>query len=370
MAVFLSNNQTFTADIQGDLVSQSSPSRAAVYGKCNTYVAIKYPYETMMKVLRVGVLFDGVQQDLLEVYTYPVLQGAAIGSQAVEFAVGNVVNEMLKRGVTMAQLVFKSRYYDQASFDDDLVVEIEPYEGIPYSDALAPYKHELPFATYAVLRQCVIPPNVMFVPSVNLSYGTSKPYLYFESNIHTLDKSMAWKQERGGVEQAIPAHGRRDNYYYVDWDATAVILHQGDTVVKRWELEVLPSCQPWALVRWVSQTGAVRQHYFPIVSFGNEDAEKVGLVSVANGFRTQKNFVKTAKCRITGLTAYGCWYYQDLLTASDVHAIVVKRGNTFNFEIESQSTAVEIAGGMKDTPEGVGFFNFEFTIKMAHYDTY
>ena len=114
----------------------------------------------------------------------------------------------------------------------------------------------------------------------------------------------------------------------------------------------------------------MRQHYFPVVSYINGVDEAVSLVSAGNGYKVRKDWRKGCRCRITGLTAYGFWYYMDILRASDLHAVILQTFSMFSTEIASDETAAYCEATEMEVPQGNGFYNFEFNLKLRHYDTH
>ena len=137
--------------------------------------------------------------------------------------------------------------------------------------------------------------------------------------------------------------------------------------VKQWHLEKPSECEDLVLIRWTSQTGAVRQHYFNVVSYIRGVDKTVSLVSAGDGYLVDKNQYNAVRCRITGLTPYGYWYYMDLLQASDAHAVIQPTFLSIDDEMASEQTAVFIEGDEAETPAGIGFFDFEFIVKLRHY---
>ena len=113
----------------------------------------------------------------------------------------------------------------------------------------------------------------------------------------------------------------------------------------------------------------MRQHYFPIVSYIKGTDKAVSIVSDGDGYLVDKNQYNAVRCRLAGLTNYGYWYYMDLLQATDAHAVIQPTFLSFDDEMASEQTAVFIEADEMETPEGVGFFDFEFTIKLRHYGT-
>ena len=113
--------------------------------------------------------------------------------------------------------------------------------------------------------------------------------------------------------------------------------------------------------------GATRQHYFPITAFIKGNDKQVSILTSGDGYKVEKDTFEGLRCRLTGLTAYGYWYYMDLLQASDVHAIVKQTFSLWSTEMASEQTAAYVEENEMETPQGNGFFDFEFTIKLKHY---
>ena len=361
MAVYISENKTFTIAIQGE---PDGGGNHIAYALHKGAVSVKFPGGGATKLLLVMWNVGNVTKSLPYLYTYEG-KGVAQGQQVCDFNIGDLV-----RSNVGGQFSFAIQSYDidTMAFIDGFGVRVSVVDGIPYSEVIAPNKPELPWLSNKM--NIVAPPNVMVMPNDFAAYGGLKPQMLFESNMHIGNK-VEWRQIKGGMPYTITPYGLRENVLRVDFDAEAVEFRIVATdEVKRWNIERLQPCQQVALVQWQSQTGATRRHYFPIVGHGNEGVDRLELLSVANGYNVEKNVRKSLECRIDGLTPYGCWYYQDLLTASNVHAIVVKRGNVLNYEIDSEESAVEVVGGMADTPDGSGLRSFAFTLKIGQYDTH
>ena len=123
-------------------------------------------------------------------------------------------------------------------------------------------------------------------------------------------------------------------------------------------------CVDYAVLRWTSLTGATRQHAFPIFAIENSVDDAVTLASLGDGFAVTKNVSNGFVIRLTGLTAYGVWYYNDMLNANDLHATVDGSG------ITTEQTLAMVEGNTMVMPQGGGFFTFEAKIKYRHYDTF
>ena len=242
---------------------------------------------------------------------------------------------------------------------DSYAPTIDILPGISYFDLYAPKGKDGIFGVTSLLRNVIMPPNVI----VSL-YSTGQGVIV-ESNYHSIATTATWSYEAGGATTAITPSGTRSNQIVVPYTADALKLNYNGNV-KEWRVERPEQCADVVLCRWTSQTGAVRQHYFPIVADIYNVDKAVSLVTEGDGYLVNKDWSKGVRCRLTGLTAYGYWYYMDMLRASDLHAIIQPTYSIFSTEIASEQTAAYAEGSM-ETPQGPGFFAFEFTLKLRHY---
>ena len=239
---------------------------------------------------------------------------------------------------------------------------VDTFEGISYFDLWSPRDKDGVFSVTTLLQNVIMPPNVIINPSGVYGHG-----IIVESNFKTIDSTGVWASVASGVPTTITPSGARYNQLVVPNTADTLRLTKG-TDVKEWKLDKPEQCAEFVVCRWTSQTGAVRQHYFPIASYINKVDKSVSLVSPGNGFKVRKEWSKGCRCRITGLTDYGFWYYMDILRASDLHAIILKTGSLFSTEIASEETAAYCESTEMEMPQGNNFYNFEFTLKLRHYD--
>lgn len=243
---------------------------------------------------------------------------------------------------------------------DSFAPTIDILPGISYFDLYAPKGKDGIFGVTSLLRNVIMPPNVI----VNLYSGGQG--VIVESNYHSIATTATWSYDAGGATTAVTPSGTRSNQIVIPYTADALKLNYNGSV-KEWKMERPEQCADVVLCRWTSQTGAVRQHYFPIVADIYNVDKAVSIVTEGDGYLVNKDWSKGVRCRITGLTAYGYWYYIDMLRASDLHAIIQPTYSIFSTEIASEQTAAYAEGSM-ETPQGTGFFAFEFTLKLRHYD--
>lgn len=255
-------------------------------------------------------------------------------------------------------LWFKKRGVDAVNFEvdsfndvlDTQVADIATavlgiVEGISYNAVGAPNGKDVEDAT-AQRPDVIMPPNVIINPS--WSYGSQ-----IESDYTLIDPTASWGYNPSNLlHSEISVKGTT---------RTLTLTNSNSDVIKTYNLADAPTCADLLMVQWTSLTGAVRIHYFPIVSFIRGNGDKIEVESLGDGYEVQKANYTAVRCRITGLTRWGYYYYMDLLQASDPLACVIANG------IVEDMQPVFIDGESAETPEGTGFFNFEFVANLKQY---
>lgn len=217
-------------------------------------------------------------------------------------------------------------------------------DGISYNAVGAPKGKDVEDAT-AQRPDVIMPPNVIINPS--WSYGSK-----IEGNYTLIDPTANWSYNPTNL-----LHSEIN----VKGTTRTLTLSVGGNVIKTYTLADAPTCADLLMVQWTSLTGAVRIHYFPIVSFIRGNGDKIEVESLGDGYEVQKANYTAVRCRITGLTRWGYYYYMDLLQASEPLACVIANG------IVKDMQPVFIDGESAETPEGTGFFNFEFVANLKQY---
>jgi hypothetical protein len=241
---------------------------------------------------------------------------------------------------------------------DALSITLDVLQGLSYLDINAPRGKDAD-QFFAAFGSYVMPPNIMLNP--NTLSGLTANGIIVESNL-----AYDWMQYTSGVGTVVTPSGARSNELVIAAGAdTLKVSHDGAT--KSYKLDKPDYCANLVCIRWTSQTGATRQHYFPITAFIKGSDKQVSILTSGDGYKVEKDTFEGLRCRLTGLTAYGYWYYMDLLQASDVHAIVKQTFSLWSTEIASEQTAAYVEANEMETPQGNGFFDFEFTIKLKYY---
>lgn len=245
---------------------------------------------------------------------------------------------------------------------------IDVLPGVSYNDALAPRNKDAAQLYWAGETYVVLPPNVIIVPGTFV--GVAGLGVIVESNYHLFDTDAVWSELRG-LSWTITPQGVRGCEIPVRLDADTLHITAGKNhdELKDWQLTKPDECTDLVLCRWTSKTGAVRQHYFPIVAFTKGSDKQVSIMSAGDGYLVDKNIYDGIRCRLTGLTPYGYWYYADIVQASDLHAVVPLTFTSYEDEIVSPQSAAYVEANDMETPQGNGFYNFEFTLKLRHYGT-
>ena len=164
---------------------------------------------------------------------------------------------------------------------DSYAPTIDILPGISYFDLYAPKGKDGIFGVTSLLRNVVMPPNVIVSPYTN---GQG---VIVESNYHSIATTATWSYEAGGATTAITPSGTRSNQIVVPYTADALKLNYNGNV-KEWSVERPEQCADVVLCRWTSQTGAVRQHYFPIVADIYSVDKAVSLVTEGDGYLVNK----------------------------------------------------------------------------------
>lgn len=351
MITYPSTNSVFSATLQGE--ATATQYVANVYTASRTMLRIKRE-DAPNKMSLVGIGFTGAWGTIPAKAYYTDTNGV------LEIPLHDVINK--HPSLVAVQITM---YETDMTFLDNMGISMNVYQGISYYDMVAPRAKDAD-VFFAVYGSFVMPPNIILNP--NTLSGLSAAGCIVESNFHDYDANLVWSQYTNGIGTAITPTGARENQLPVA--AGSDLLQVSDGIrVKRYQLDKPDYCCNMVCVRWTSQTGAVRQHYFPIIGIIEGADKSVSLMTVGDGYKVVKNEYVSLRCQLDGLTKYGYWYYMDLARASDVHAIVKQTFSTFDVEMASEQSAAYVNVDSMETPLGNGFFSFEFELKFKHYGT-
>lgn len=354
MVIFQSNGGKFTATFQGDY-----KANLACYAFTRSRSMLRVKREDEETVTRVAIYTSQTSSTTPRVYYYTDPTGA------VDIPLHNLVNQLY--GNVSVLLHVEMYPLGSSGQLDYLTFVLDIQEGVSYNEMMAPRNKDFDGTLYAFSLACILPPNIMLNPAT--AGGVTGKGLIVESNYHVLDLDAHWWQQSSGVWAGITPLGQRQNQIDVapGADILRIVTGENSDVVKEYPLTKTDYCSDLVCIRWTSLTGATRQHYFPIVAFVKGNGEQVPLVSPGDGYEVSKSNYQAVKCRLTGLTAYGYWYYMDMIQASDLHAVVYPTASNFETEMASAQTAALVDADSMETPTGNGFFNFEFTVNMRQY---
>ncbi len=277
----------------------------------------------------------------------------------------NGVNFLLNR--TNCAISILMREVDNSTTIDELHRFVNPLHGISYHDIFAPRSKDAPQLYWEHEHYVVLPPNVIINP-LHFSGGAGQGVIV-ESNYAEIDTDSLWQTLMNGAPTIAAIGGERNAEITIIAAADTLRLTAGKDgkQVKEWTMTRTDDCTNLVCVQWMSHTGALRRHYFPIVSFIKGNDKQVSLLSNGDGYLVDKNTFDAIRCRLDGLTAYGYWYYMDLLQASDVHAVVQLSFVSLVDQLASEQSAAYVEKTEDETPQGNGFHSFEFTLKLRHY---
>lgn len=115
----------------------------------------------------------------------------------------------------------------------------------------------------------------------------------------------------------------------------------------------------YVMVKWISYTGAVREHIWELVKNTISQADKVSLVTLDNSYNEIKGRDEGFSLRLDGLNAYDYWYYSDVITSSDVE---VSFDGSIYTKVQVTSKSVTIPDG--NATDG----RLEINVNWKHYD--
>ena len=335
-----SSNLTFYVELDGDQIHGGVEILQYLKSRCTMHFSSSIMTFQKVAVTMNGTDSGGTLHTQGPLYYYTDTKGD------IAIPLRDLLLWFKKRGVDAVN-------FEVDSFDDVLDTQVADIatavlgivEGISYNDVGAPKGKDVEDAT-AQRPDVIMPPNIIINPS--WSFGSQ-----IEGNYTLIDPTASWDYNPSNLlHSEISVKGTT---------RTLTLTDSNSDVIKTYNLADAPECADLLMVQWTSLTGAVRIHYFPIVSFIRGNGDKIEVESLGDGYEVQKANYTAVRCRITGLTRWGYYYYMDLIQASDPTARVVKDG------VWAGLNPVFIDGESAETPEGTGFFNFEFVANLKQY---
>lgn len=144
----------------------------------------------------------------------------------------------------------------------------------------------------------------------------------------------------------------------LDTDMIHITSQYGDGVSYRMAPR---NCESkYAVVRWVSFTGATRVHVFELHKVKQTTANAYDLLNLAGEYTEIKGREDSFILSLDGLSAYDLWYYADILQSSKVE-VQVKGDQPFR--------RVKITDNSVTIPDGnCGTHKLEINVKWQNYD--
>lgn len=348
-----SNNNVFSADVNGIDVRSGTPVAYYSFEKGKTFMRLT-PSTSGPTTYEVVGLFSDLTSHSCNYYSEPD------GSLTISL---QKWMQMARQRQGLKYVVFHITSTINL-VTDRLDLYLNVLQGISYNDLLAPVQKEIDDLYQGLRRRTVVPPNVMLHPESMGSLSIIAESSYGDISLFATPVGTWEALNFGGTTTPITPSGERNNEIEIGAKTEWLIYNDGNGNTRRWRIEHPDECTDYAVLRWTSLTGATRQHAFPIFAIENSVDDAVTLASLGDGFAVTKNVSNGFVIRLTGLTAYSVWYYNDMLNANDLHATVDGSG------ITTEQTLAMVEGNTMVMPQGGGFFTFEAKIKYRHYDTF
>lgn len=300
---------------------------------------------------------------------YATYSGNAYTVEYVSDANGHLAVP-LKKWIVRAGAGNYVAVYIQASIGgttETVMLPINVVNGMSYNDVLSPLSKEVDDMTQGRAQRTIVPPNVMIVDTTFVSHIVTESS--WDDIAAASPVGGTWTQVAGGLSNTITPTGDRKNEIAVPCKADTLAYNDG-IKTKQWRLTPADPCADKVLIRWMSQTGATRQHIFPLYDIERAVDGAVSLMTAGDGYRVEKNVSNGFTVRLTGLTPYSYWYYADMLQSSNVHAAIDYATANDATLMASERTAVYVEGAAMVTPSAGGLYTFEVKIKYKHYDKY
>lgn len=359
MVTLNSTNNKFTAQMQVDYALINSTNTYFGYKKSNSEVVIK-PYA--------GVTLGIVDYKITQSMSYPQDYFVTYTSNTDGSLVFSMRKFMTRCAVgDFFQLTIQA---DINGAIEQVSIIIHVLDGVSYNDVIAPINNG-----YNEFTQPQWPTHSVVPPNVILRRGAIEVITESSlANVAMSDSLVPNASWYGYLLNAVALtlQGSRNNEIHIDAAYSKLIYEQdaGDVNPKKKAVDLISTdtCENLVLLRWTSQTGATRQHFFYISEIDDMVDQTARLVSLHDGYKVAKNVSNGFKIFLDGLTPYSHWYYSDMIMANDLRAAVAPAWSNVNIEF-SEVLCTDVN---KATPLGTrgGFLTFEATIRYKHYDSY
>lgn len=246
-------------------------------------------------------------------------------------------------------------WYGVADYDDPSVYYLTLFESTPLG-IINPERVIIPDHPLEQFGVLIEPPAKMYQNPFPTGSTTSPITFEFRETTGEnwdLDEFDAAGEETDVRIVDIPSCG-------LAWDTDMIHItsQYGDGVSYRMDPR---NCESkYAVVRWVSFTGATRVHVFELHKVKQTTANAYDLLNLAGEYTEIKGREDSFILSLDGLSAYDLWYYADILQSSKVEVQV---------EGDQPFRRVKITDNSITIPDGNGGTNkLEINVKWQNYD--
>lgn len=218
-------------------------------------------------------------------------------------------------------------------------------------------------------RDTIFPPNVIYKISPFKSSTDFAPII-FES---TYDNYYTIRNFTANYLHTLNGY---PNSFIIDEDAEFLMLTDINKREHRIPLTEIDECKEYAILRWISKFGQLRQHIFKVDTITDSIASSIDIIEFSNATHKEKNTNNSITILIEGLTRYSLWYYQDILTSKEIHATKITEDalyqpmgsviETLNFE----HTLVDVSDSEVQLNPGTGFYDLEMNLIFKQFRRY
>ena len=207
------------------------------------------------------------------------------------------------------------------------------------------------------IGDCTIAPPSKMIVSEDMAIGTI--FEFRDPTVNGTNWDMDEYEEDGSLASSDPP--TQPSTSISDSNIYKFTLYNSDEDNKTHTFRLVPtSCdKKYAMVEWVSFTGATRRHMFELVKYKTDNANNYSLLDIDNQYKEVKGRVDSFTIRLDGLNNYDLWYYADVCNSSKVK-VCVDGTNWHQVQVTTKSFTLP-DGGASDG-------KLEITLNWKRYD--
>ena len=218
-------------------------------------------------------------------------------------------------------------------------------------------------------RSTIFPPNVLYsLPPYNAIRDVCP--IIFESNYDNF-----YSVYNGNTTYLKTLGQPYTDSFIIDRPAQYLMLT--DINKKQYNIPIneLDGCEEYAIVRWVSVFGMLRQHVFKVKTITDSINSSIDIIKFANATHKEKNTDNSITISVEGLTRYSLWYYQDLLTSKEIHATKIINDSFYNPQtaietLKLDHTLVDVSDSEVVVNPGTQFYDLEMNLTFKQFRRY